>query len=115
MTLAATMWHPDGWGSRARMGLLTPHNDIVPEGEFRALAPDDVSIHVARVPLGWRSGPEPPPIGLDAVAMPRFRRHQGYGAVRHATSRLSFATEAVLKMSVAASGDLIAPFWGIRR
>ena len=25
------MWEPDGWGSRARIGLLTPHNDIVPE------------------------------------------------------------------------------------
>lgn len=62
-----TMWNPDGWGSRARLGLLTPHNDIVPEGEFRALAPEGVSIHVARVPLGWRSGPEPPPIGLDAA------------------------------------------------
>ena len=61
------MWQPDGWGSRARIGLLTPHNDIVPEGEFRAMAPDGVSIHAARVPLGWRSGPEPPPIGLDAV------------------------------------------------
>ena len=60
-------WEPDGWGSRARIGMLTPHNDIVPEGEFEAMAPDGVSIHVARVPLGWRSGSEPPPIGLDAV------------------------------------------------
>ena len=62
-----TMWQADGWGSRARIGLVTPHNDIVPEAEFRTLAPNDISIHVARVPLGWRSGPEPPLIGLDAV------------------------------------------------
>ncbi len=61
------MWQSDGWGSRARIGLITPHNDIVPEGEFQALAPEDISVHVARVPLGWRSGPEPPLIGLDAV------------------------------------------------
>ena len=61
------MWEPDGWGSRARIGLLTPHNDIVPEDEFGAMAPSGVAIHVARVPLGWRSGAEPPPIGLDAV------------------------------------------------
>ena len=61
------MWQPDGWGSRARIGVLTPHNDIVPEAEFQAMAPEGVSIHAARVPLGWRSGPEPPPIGLDAA------------------------------------------------
>ena len=67
MTEMETVWQPDGWGSRARIGLLTPHNDIVPEGEFGAMAPSGVAIHVARVPLGWSSGAEPPPLGLDAV------------------------------------------------
>jgi maleate isomerase len=67
MAEIATEWEPDGWGSRARIGLLTPHNDFVPENEFSAMAPRGVAIHVARVPLGWRSGAEPPPIGLDAV------------------------------------------------
>ena len=60
-------FQPDGWGSRARIGLITPHMDIVPEGEFQTLAPSDISIHVARVPLGWRGGSESAPIGLDAV------------------------------------------------
>jgi maleate isomerase len=60
-------WQSDGWGSRARIGLITPHNDIVPEAEFQTLAPKDISVHVARVSLGWRSGPEPPLIGLEAV------------------------------------------------
>lgn len=60
-------WRSDGWGAKARIGLITPHNDIVPEAEFQTLSPEDVSVHVARVPLGWRSGPEPPLIGLDAV------------------------------------------------
>ena len=46
------MWQPDGWGWRARVGVLTPHADIGPESEFRAMAPDGVSIHAARVPLG---------------------------------------------------------------
>src|SRR5437660_10121543 len=46
------MWQPDGWGWRARIGLLTPHADIGPESEFQAMAPQGVSIHVARVPLG---------------------------------------------------------------
>jgi maleate isomerase len=45
------MWQPDGWGE-TRIGLLTPHADIVPEAEFRALAPDGISIHAARIPFG---------------------------------------------------------------
>ena len=45
------MWQPDGWG-RTRIGVLTPHADIVPETEFNALAPDGISIHAARVPFG---------------------------------------------------------------
>jgi maleate isomerase len=64
MTIAFESHNP-GW--RSRIGLLTPHNDVVPEDEFAAMAPEGVAIHVARVPLGWRSGAEPPPLGLDAV------------------------------------------------
>jgi maleate isomerase len=45
------MWQPDGWG-QARIGVLTPHADIVPESEFSALAPDGISIHAARIPFG---------------------------------------------------------------
>lgn len=64
---SADKFQPDGWGSKARIGIITPHMDIVPESEFQTLAPRDISIHAARVPLGWRSGPEPAPIGLAAV------------------------------------------------
>jgi maleate isomerase len=46
------MWQPDGAGWRARIGVLTPHFDTVPESEFQAMAPEGVSIHAARVPLG---------------------------------------------------------------
>ena len=46
------MWQADGWGWRARLGVLTPHADIGPESEFHAMAPEGVSIHAARVPLG---------------------------------------------------------------
>jgi len=67
MTQMETVWEPDGWGWRGRIGLLTPHNDIVPEDEFGAMAPAGVAIHVARVPFGWSSGADPPPLGLDAV------------------------------------------------
>ena len=57
----------DGWGSKARIGLITPHMDVVPEREFQTLAPSDISIHAARVPLGWRGGPESVSIGLSAI------------------------------------------------
>ena len=88
-------FQPDGWGSRARIGLITPHNDIVPEAEFQTLAPKDISIHAARVPLGWRSGPEAGLIGFFAVrgfaeppnvddaAEMETRRDQGYRRPRH--------------------------------
>lgn len=46
------MWQPDGAGHRAKIGVLTPHLDPVPESELNALAPTGVSIHSARVPLG---------------------------------------------------------------
>jgi maleate isomerase len=46
------MWQPDGWGWRAPIGVLTPHGDVGPEAELRAMAPEGVPIHAARVPLG---------------------------------------------------------------
>jgi maleate isomerase len=50
------MWQPDGWG-QTRIGVLTPHADIVPEMEFNALAPNGISIHAARIPFGgYRPG-----------------------------------------------------------
>lgn len=42
------MWRFDGWGFRARIGVLVPHADIGPESEFRAMAPEGVSIHAGR-------------------------------------------------------------------
>ncbi|MEV6550581.1 maleate cis-trans isomerase [Streptomyces sp. NPDC051597] len=51
------MWRPDGWDVRVRVGVLTPHADVGPESEFRAMAPPDVGVHTARVPFGaMRSG-----------------------------------------------------------
>lgn len=46
------MWRPDGWGFRARIGILVPHADIGPESEFCAMAPDGVSIHSGRAWFG---------------------------------------------------------------
>lgn len=44
-------WRPDGAGSVARIGVLTPDFDPVPESELWAMAPQGVSIHASRVPL----------------------------------------------------------------
>ena len=46
------MWQPDGWGARARIGILMCHFDIGPEAEFGAMAPDGVTIHSTRVRIG---------------------------------------------------------------
>ena len=46
-----SIWAPDGAGWRARIGVLTPDDDTVPESEFWTMAPEGVSIHVARVSL----------------------------------------------------------------
>lgn len=62
------MWQRDGWG-QTRIGILTPHADIVPETEFNALAPDGVSIHAARIPFGGYKpgGSMDPTIATDPV------------------------------------------------
>jgi maleate isomerase len=46
------MWQPDGWGARTRIGVLTPHADVGPESEIRAMAPDWLGVHAARIPFG---------------------------------------------------------------
>jgi maleate isomerase len=51
-TEEASMFQPDGWSFRARLGLLTPHAAIGSESELGAMAPEGVSIHATRVPLG---------------------------------------------------------------
>lgn len=59
-TQAATQhsrWQPDGVGSLARIGVLTPDFDPVPESEMWAMAPKGVSIHAARVTWEWNHDP----------------------------------------------------------
>jgi maleate isomerase len=48
-------WMPDGWDATVRIGVLTPHADVGPESELRAMAPTNVGIHAARVPFGAMS------------------------------------------------------------
>ena len=63
------MWQPDGAGWTAKIGILTPHMDPVPETEFQTLAPPGVSIHASRVPLGMidRVGRIVPTIGPEVA------------------------------------------------
>ncbi|HEU0028386.1 MAG TPA: hypothetical protein VFQ25_14835 [Ktedonobacterales bacterium] len=63
------MWQADGWGWRARIGVLTPQADIGPESEFQAMAPDGVSIHAARIPFAVMApgGAMNPTIALEPV------------------------------------------------
>src|SRR5688500_6550718 len=46
------MWREDGWGWRARIGIIISAGDHGLESEFRAMAPAGVSIHGARAPFG---------------------------------------------------------------
>lgn len=64
------MWRPDGWGWRARIGLLVPHADICEEAEFTAMAPSGVSIHTTRVPFRGMSkgGAMAPSIGSNPLS-----------------------------------------------
>jgi len=62
-------WQPDGLGYRARIGLLTPNDDAVPESEFWTMAPEGVSIHVARVLLVDTRTFSDPPHPDDATAL----------------------------------------------
>jgi len=60
---------PDGLGYRARIGLLTPNDDAVPESEFWTMAPEGVSVHVGRVLLVDTRTFADPPHPDDATAL----------------------------------------------
>jgi maleate isomerase len=59
------MRNTDATDWRGRIGLLTPHFDLVPELEFCAMAPEGVSIHAGRVLFGVSAGATV--VGADAA------------------------------------------------
>jgi maleate isomerase len=63
------MWQPDGWSFRARLGVIVPHAAIGTESELAAMAPEGVSLHATRVPLGVMraGGVMDPTIALEPV------------------------------------------------
>ena len=99
-------WMPDGAGSRARIGVLTPHMDAVPESEFQALAPNGVSIHSARVPLGM-VGPDGEIIPhVDAEIAKAFAEPP---AVDDAASLLSAVTPSAIVFAFTSSSYILGP------
>jgi len=56
-------------GLGARIGVLTPHADIAPEAEFRAMAPDGIAYRRPAFPWGLCRGGEMDP----TIAMIRAR------------------------------------------
>ena len=61
-------WQPDGAASIARLGVLTPDFDPVPESELVAMAPQGVSIHTSRVPRNKTAAAFAEPPHVDAAA-----------------------------------------------
>lgn len=43
-----SVFEPDGWDARLRVGLLVPDGDIGPESEWSAIAPDGVAVNASR-------------------------------------------------------------------
>ena len=100
------MWMPDSRGSRARIGVLTPHLDPVPESEFNALAPEGVSIHAARVPLGM--------IGPDGEILPSVgpevaRAFSEPPAVDQAISSLAALEPSAIVYAFTSSSYILGP------
>lgn len=94
------MWEPDGWGWRARIGVLVPHADVFPECELGAMAPDGVSIHAARVPFaamgaGGAMDPTIPHGPVLAIVAP--------GAIDEATALLAQAPVQVIGFAFTSS------------
>src|SRR5262249_15071125 len=65
---ARPTWKRDGAGLRARIGVLTPDFDPVPESELSALAPPGVSIHTSRVVRNQTPAAFAEPPHVDAAA-----------------------------------------------
>jgi maleate isomerase len=70
-------WKRDGAGLRARIGVLTPDYDPVPESELSALAPPGVSIHTSRVvrPRTPAAFAEPPHVDAAAERLADLAPH----------------------------------------
>jgi maleate isomerase len=94
------MWQSDGWEVRTRIGVLTPHADVGPESEIRAMAPKTLGVHAARVPFGAMAtgGAMDPTIPLAPIAAFVEPPH-----IDDATSLLAAAPLAVIGIGFTSS------------
>ena len=96
---AQPRWQPDGAGSLARIGVLTPDNDPVPESEMWAMSPQGVSIHASRVP--WN---------LEARSLITDQERRSFAEPPHvdsAAERLARLTPRVILYAFTASSYLL--------
>ncbi|MEV6013560.1 maleate cis-trans isomerase [Streptomyces sp. NPDC051976] len=100
------MWQPDGWDVRVRLGILTPHADVGPESELRAMVPADVGLHTARVAFGamGRGGTMDATIPLAPVRA--FAEPPG---VDEAAGLLAAAPVAAIAFAFTSSAYVIGP------
>ncbi|MFE9123078.1 maleate cis-trans isomerase [Streptomyces sp. NPDC007172] len=100
------MWQPDGWDVRVRLGILTPHGDVGPESELRAMAPDEVGLHAARVPFGAirRGG-----VMDDTIPLAPVRAFAEPPHVDEATGVLADAPVAAIAFAFTSSSYVIGP------
>ncbi|MET9361162.1 maleate cis-trans isomerase [Streptomyces sp. NPDC006632] len=100
------MWQPDGWDVRVRLGILTPHADVGPESELRAMAPADVGLHTARVPFGAirRGG-----VMDDTIPLAPVRAFAEPPGVDEAAALLGAAPVAAIAFAFTSSAYVIGP------
>ncbi|MFG3281258.1 maleate cis-trans isomerase [Streptomyces sp. NPDC048111] len=100
------MWQPDGRDVRVRLGIVTPHADVGPESELRAMAPADVGLHTARVPFGAMGpgGAMDPTIPLAPV-----RAFAEPPAVDEAVGHLAEAPVAAIAFAFTSSAYVLGP------
>jgi maleate isomerase len=86
----------DNWGSEARIGMFIVGNEAVPEAEWWAMSPPDVSVHAARVTARapwarWRQDRTGVELDEDLV-----RGGRQFGAMRLAAITIGHTSSSVL-------------------
>ena len=93
-----SLWQPDGAGWRARIGVLTPHFDGVPESECWTMAPAGVSIYAARVPfVDARAFAQPPHVDTAAELLAAAPLHAIVYAFTSSSYLLGAEADTALK------------------
>ena len=112
-TQQGARWQADGVGSRARIGVLTPDFDPVPESEITAMVPPGISVHSSRIARrpqarGYTEAPHvddavdrlaelaPPVILFGYSSSSYFIEQQGENALRTRLERKVAGTRVIL-------------------